>query len=501
MGLGKTGISAIKAMIASNAKTVIAVDDDIERVRNIRNNTEFTTALSNGILQTAICHTLYGKLHSLRIDTLIISPGIPMQKMQTHKLLQEAMDCGVRVVGDLDIFFQAHDEMSLTPCTVGVTGSNGKSTTTALITFILENFFIQHTKRRTIYAAGNIGIPVLDIDVADYKNTQDYGTQPIYILEISSFQLDTAKKIALNTAVCINITADHLDRYGNIDNYAQSKEQIFKFCSPKGTCVISVDYTKTTLIYERLLTKLSVAYSPNIIPFSVLSKLVTGMSLVCDTLTIANAFGIEHAQYTEISKFLPTSLHGQHNAENVIAALAACLSLNIGITIEEILAILPNFTGLPHRTQLVAKLITQHGHIAFINDSKATNIASTVKALESFSNIYWIVGGKSKGEDLEILFEKISNVKKAYLVGASDIVMKELETLCKKYCVPYATCITLKYALDLIKEDILHSTTTTIPHTTSTILLSPAHSSLDQWKNFEDRGEFFTSYIRKIWNI
>ena len=479
MGFGKTGESALHFLLHSRVRRIIIIDDDKKKISAIYSNPKLSTALNKNTLIVFNTEDICNKIADIGIDFMIISPGIVTQGLKIHKIIKQAKVLGIKIISDIDLFYKTLKQNNKNTTLIGITGSNGKSTTTALITFILKVTLTKKCSDTMIYAAGNIGNPVLDVLPYDTYN----GTNSlIYVLEISSFQLDITSNILLDVAVCTNITSDHLDRYEDITDYTLSKIKIFDLIQHDGIRIIPKDYNNSYHIISKISTDID---DKNFIPFSVKSRLQRGMSIIDSILEIKDICGIDYFRL-DISNLLPISLLGWHNAENICCAIAVCLSLNLKLTVEEILDAISKFDGLPHRAQLVAE---QNG-IKFINDSKATNVASSVCALEVFQNIYWIVGGKSKGEDLTALTGTFHNIKKAYLIGA---VVEDLAVLCEQNQLPYEKCYTVENALVTIKNDI-----NSIKYV-ATVLLSPAHSSLDQWQNFEERGRYFCSRVKEIW--
>lgn len=424
LGCGKTGISAIVALKKANAK-VYAYDD-------------------NEIYLKKICDEYSVEAFSNQeIDILFVSPGIPNNKLIRHKLIESNQF--IPIISDIEILQCTHKNAKY----IGITGTNGKSTTTSLIGEILQN--------NDAIVCGNIGNPVLSMNKAS-----------IYVVELSSYQLDLIQDPKLNVAICLNITPDHLDHYMNIYDYAQSKARIFHNDSIN---IISVDYDICKNIAKDL---------KNCIPISREITLQYGISILNNVLIINNCFNvIGQKEY-----ILPNNLAlaGKYNAENIAAAVAACLAMNVNI--ETILNGIQNFKGLPHRMERI-----QVNNITFINDSKATNCASTKAALSSLNNhrIIWIAGGVYKDGALESLREFFPLIDKAYLIGEST---DEFFDILTKYGVAAEKSFTLENALNSTVKNLSNQV----------VLLSPACASTDQWKNFEERGNFFRSSIEKIFS-
>ncbi len=405
-GLGLSGIATMKYLTRKGAE-FIAFDDNQKSISEIsKKYPEFKDKicdLDNDLWQ--------------EIDYLILSPGIPLTLPFSHKVVKIAHKVNAKIICDIELLYLDNSDLYF----IGITGTNGKSTTTALITHILKYNGIDAV------AGGNIGIPVLDIDTSNKDK--------VLVVEASSYQLDLMDKTKFNIALFLNITPDHLDRHGNMENYKKSKYRIFKHQTNNDHAIIN----------------------------SNLDQLSNSISFSAKDLI---KYNIPHN----------TSLLGEHNQENLAASIACCLKY--GLSIEQIIAAIPSFVGLKHRMQYLGV----NNGVTFINDSKATNADSTSKALSSFDNIIWIVGGVAKEGGIELLKEHFPKVKQALLIGrSSDEFSKTLEGKVKwKKCEDLENAF--KEACKIAREG-------------DVVLLSPACASFDQWKNFEKRGEAFIDMV------
>ena len=381
-----------------------------------------------------------------------------MKYPKPHPVVSLALKHNIPITSDIELLFESNRDAFY----IGVTGTNGKSTTTALIHHILA------ASGKKSNLGGNIGTPVLDLPQSD--------NDTIYTLELSSYQLDLLQKYTFNIAILLNITHDHISRHGTYQNYINAKKKIFAHQTKKDIAIISVDHKNTNGIYQELLK----AKNQNIIPISKSKILETGVSVLGNMLynKLNNAYSVY-----ELS--VPTALLGAHNAENIAAAFAASYSLNIPS--EKIIAAIENFKGLPHRMELV--LLRKKDNVKFINDSKATNTVSAQCALTTFKKIHWIAGGLSKEEDWDKLLKTVNdNITHTYLVGQDrDKIAKIL----KNYNVEYTISVTLEKALEDIAKNITKN---------SVILLSPACASFDQWKSFEYRGNKFRQLVKELYS-
>lgn len=444
-GLGRSGLVSAHALTAAGAQ-VIAFDDKRERVE---------TAWNEGL---PVMDLRVADLSGL--DALVLAPGVPLTHPEPHWIVAKAKAAGVPVVGDMELF--ARERAAAFPAThvVAITGTNGKSTTTALIGHLLR------TLGRPVQVGGNIGRAVLDLDQP--------GQGDIIVLEVSSFQIDLAPSLAPDVGVHLNLSPDHLDRHGTMDAYAAIKERLV---AAAGRAVVGVDDPMSAAIADRL----EAAGIP--------------VFRVGASGPLARGIAIEGPRLSEwldgrarpIADLTGTaSLRGAHNAQNAAAALAAVAAL--GLSAEEAAEGLASFPGLPHRMEEVGRL----GDILIINDSKATNAESARRALESFERIHWIVGGVAKTGGISSLADLFGRIERAYLIGESAT---DFHGVLSGH-VPIEVSGDLETALSHAVSHASEAAATGGPP--PVILLSPACASFDQFVSFEDRGNRFRSAVRQL---
>ena len=439
LGLGRSGQSVVKGLLEAGAE-VFAWDDQ-EKVRNI--------AKEKGI-PLVNPKTLQWK----EMDHLILSPGIPHRFPAPHPVVARAQGEGIRPLSDLEVFYQSHPDSRY----IGVTGTNGKSTTTTLIGHILKS------SHMPCEIGGNLGVPVMDL--------KPLGKQGTYVLEVSSYQLEISPSLHFDVSILLNITPDHLERHGGMEGYIEAKKLIFKNSKPADTLVIGVDDPHCLTIYESLKNSGSV----KLVPISICRTLREGV-YVKD--------GILYEESKEILDLRSLeNLKGQHNWQNVAATYGALRA--IGIESGWILKGLSSFPGLVHRQQKVA----DYKNVTFINDSKATNGEAAAKALLCYqdSPLYWIVGGRPKEGGIARLKPFFPNIEHAFLYGEAGPAFE----LTLEDQVPYTLCETLKEAVD---KAAVRAFDEKKPN--ATILLSPACASFDQYKDFEVRGIAFCDYVQE----
>lgn len=445
-GLGRTGLSAAKALKAGGAR--VHAWDDNEETR--------AKAEAAGIALSDI-----NKRDWQTFAALVLSPGIPYKYPQPHRLVRMAEMTGVPVIGDMELFARAVQALPerARPKIVGITGTNGKSTTTALIGHILKQ------AGRDVRVGGNIGTGVLDL-AALHSNA-------VYVLEMSSYQLDLVKSLRCDVAVFMNLSPDHLDRHGGMDGYQAAKMRIFQNQTEKDVAVIGFDdvYTQSIAI------GLSAKGPQKVVQISSTYTLGKGISAV-DGRLYDNQSG--KAEFVGKLDECPALL-GRHNYQNAAAAYAACRAL--GLDPGTIMAGLRSFPGLAHRMEAVGEI----DGIRFINDSKATNAQAAEQALRSFKNIYWIAGGVPKAEGIAPLAPLFPNITKAYLIGQAEDVFAA--TLHGK--VPSQVCGALDRAVEAAYRDAKAA-----GEPGAVVLLSPACASFDQFKDYEQRGDAFRRLVQ-----
>lgn len=440
-GLGGSGLVTALALKEGGAR-VIACDD---------NPAKMTEATAKGIETGDLRQINWSK-----VSALVLSPGVPLTHPEPHWSAELARQAGVEIIGDIELFCRERAKIAPNAPFVAITGTNGKSTTTALIAHILRE------AGRDVQMGGNIGTAILSLEPpADNR---------IHVIECSSFQIDLAPSLNPTIGVHLNLSPDHIDRHGTMENYATIKERLV---AKAGLAVIGIDDPMSSAIAEACETK-----GVNVARISVEPLGVKGV--FADGEILVGVTGWEAAPVADLSGI--GSLRGAHNAQNAAAAVAVALALNVSQ--ERIRSGLHTFPGLPHRMEEV-------GHIRstlFINDSKATNADSTEKALKSFDNILWILGGKAKEGGIEPLREYFPKVRKAYLIGAAT------EDFAKTLGndVLYVRSGTLDKAVEQAASDAAAM------NGSSVVLLSPACASYDQFPNYEVRGNHFRELVRAL---
>ena len=448
LGLGRSGLSAARALAAGGAVPVCWDDNPAARAAAQAEGFDCADLSKAGVFDD--------------ITRLIVSPGIPHLYPAPNPVIVAAQDAGVPVDNDIGLFFQsfatlAWDNFEVVPKIIAITGSNGKSTTSALVHHILK-----HAGRPT-QLAGNIGRGVLDIEPAIDGE--------VVVLELSSYQTDLARNLTPDVAVFTNLSPDHLDRHAGMGGYFAAKRRLFAEGGPD-RAVIGVDEPEGRFLAGQLSEG---AADDRVIRVSVDRKL-TGLGW---QVFARKGFLSEYRggkQIGSIDLRSITGLPGAHNHQNACAAYAACRTLGFAPKIIE--AAFHSFGGLPHRSQTVGEA----GGVRFVNDSKATNVDSAVKALAAFKNIRWICGGLEKEGGLGSLSEPLETVRKAYVIG------REAAQFAMKLGVEAEVCGTMDIAVARAVEDA---------EAGDVVLLAPAAASFDQYDSFERRGEDFVAQVQK----
>ena len=448
LGLGRSGLSAARALAAGGAVPVCWDDNPAARAAAQAEGFDCADLSKAGVFDD--------------ITRLIVSPGIPHLYPAPNPVIVAAQDAGVPVDNDIGLFFQsfatlAWDNFDVVPKIIAITGSNGKSTTSALVHHILK-----HAGRPT-QLAGNIGRGVLDIEPAIDGE--------VVVLELSSYQTDLARNLTPDVAVFTNLSPDHLDRHAGMGGYFAAKRRLFAEGGPD-RAVIGVDEPEGRFLAGQLSEG---AADDRVIRVSVDRKL-TGLGW---QVFARKGFLSEYRggkQIGSIDLRSITGLPGAHNHQNACAAYAACRTLGFAPKIIE--AAFHSFGGLPHRSQTVGEA----GGVRFVNDSKATNVDSAVKALAAFKNIRWICGGLEKEGGLGSLSEPLETVRKAYVIG------REAAQFAMKLGVEAEVCGTMDVAVARAVEDA---------EAGDVVLLAPAAASFDQYDSFERRGEDFVAQVQK----
>ncbi|MGN6573964.1 MAG: UDP-N-acetylmuramoyl-L-alanine--D-glutamate ligase [Pseudolabrys sp.] len=448
-GLGKSGLLSAGALIKGGAEVVVY--DDSEKMR--------ADASSAG-LDVRNLH----EIDWSEIAALVLAPGVPLTHPTPHWTVQLAQKAEVEVIGDIELFCRERAKSGSHCPLIAITGTNGKSTTTALTAHLVE------AAGRDAQMGGNIGVPVLAL--------QPFADNRVYVLEVSSYQIDLAPSLRATVGVLLNVSEDHLDRHGTMENYAALKVLLPASVEKGGTAVIDVDDRWTRSGAERIERA-----GRAVVRVSVEGPLRDGYYAE-GTHIMRSAGGKAHA----VAELVGIgSLRGQHNAQNAACAIAACVA--IGIDLPAIQKGLVTFPGLAHRMQQVGRKPTSSGAILYVNDSKATNADSAAKALGSFHDIYWIAGGKPKTGGITSLAEFFPRIRKAYLIG--EAAAEFARTLDGK--VDYEIVEVMSSAVDAATRDA-EAAGLKEP----VVLLSPACASFDQYPNFEVRGKAFTDLVRAV---
>ncbi|WP_028746288.1 UDP-N-acetylmuramoyl-L-alanine--D-glutamate ligase [Rhizobium mesoamericanum] len=441
-GLGGSGFATARALKLGGAE-VTAWDDNPDSV---------TKAAAEGI-HTADLRSIDWSAQSI----LVLSPGVPLTHPKPHWTVDLARAAGVDIVGDVELFVRERRAHAPDCPFIAITGTNGKSTTTALIAHILKS------SGRDTQLGGNIGTAVLTLEPP--KDGR------FYVVECSSYQIDLAPTLNPSAGILLNLTPDHLDRHGTMQHYADIKERLV---AGSDVAVIGVDDSHCEMIADRIeraggkVTRISRRHALAYGIYADGTKLIQASGGA--TKPIADLDGIQ-------------TLRGGHNAQNAAAAVAACLA--VGVSEEEIRAGLVSFPGLKHRMQPVAR----RGSVVFVNDSKATNADAAAPALSSYDRIYWIAGGLAKAGGITSLTGFFPHIAKAYLIG--EAAAEFAATLGE--AVPYEISGTLERAVAHAAADAEEDDSGPVA-----VMLSPACASFDQYKNFEVRGDAFVSHVAAL---
>jgi UDP-N-acetylmuramoylalanine--D-glutamate ligase len=422
LGLARSGLATVRALVASGAEVVAWDREDKTREDAVDAVQVLSNSLDSVVLRV---------IDPLTLDLtgfagVVVSPGVPLN---SHPIAAHAAHYRVPIIGDIELFAQARAELPPHKV-VAITGTNGKSTTTALIHHILK------TAGVPTMMGGNIGLPIL-------------GQEPlpeggVYVLELSSYQIDLTYALDCDVAVLLNITPDHLDRYDGFADYAASKERLFTLQHVDKIAVIATEDDRTRMIASRINHRLMRVAS--------------------------TAVGNQSAW---------PSLQGPHNAQNVAAASAVAKAL--GIDDETLAKALATYPGLPHRMERIRSL----RGVLYVNDSKATNATAAAPALAAYPAIHWILGGKAKSDELDECAPHYAHVRAAYTIGESGPMFAPLLAP----HMPVIECIVLDEA---VKQ------AASAAKAGETVLLSPACASFDQFRDFEARGDAFRAAVEAL---
>ena len=450
-GLARSGLATVEALLASGAN-VTAWDSKEEARAKLLPGTGRGTATRSGVVEGAhgrsggeagpLHHAPHGppprcgedlivadldEAELSQFDSLVVTPGLPLNR---HPIAQRAREAGVEIIGDIELFARARPELPPHKV-VGITGTNGKSTTTALIHHILKTAGVPTAM------GGNIGLPILAQDPLPKGG--------VYVLELSSYQIDLTQSLDCDVAVLLNITPDHLDRYEDFEDYVASKVRLLDMQTDRHPQVISREIQET---YDQYVARWEDDHD--------------------------RVVGIAHDDIADQSDW--PALQGPHNGENAAAATATCQFL--GLTEDQIEAGLRTYPGLPHRMERVR----EKDGVLFVNDSKATNPTAAAPALAAFDSIRWILGGQAKTDDLDECAPHFGHVRSAYTIGEAGELFARLLS-------PHMSvknCGKLDEAVREAARDAKAG---------DTVLLSPGCASFDQFRDFEDRGDQFKALV------
>jgi len=444
-GLGGSGLVSASALLAGGAD-VVGADDDAQSM---------TRANAAGIPTADLKTADWSKFAAL-----VLAPGVPLTHPSPHWVVQRARQAGVQVLGDIELFCRERATLAPGAPFVAITGTNGKSTTTALVAHLAASAGMD------AQIGGNIGTAILSLEPPRPGR--------VHVIECSSYQIDLAPSLDPSIGILINLSEDHLDRHGTMEHYAAVKERLVAGTPGDGTAIVGVDDDWCSAIAARLALA-----GKHVVRISVQRKLSDGIYAEERRLIRANQAGTNAiADLAGIG-----SLRGLHNAQNAACATAAALAL--GLAPAAIQAGLRSFPGLVHRMEELGRL----GKILLVNDSKATNADSAAQALACFADIFWIAGGKPKTGGIESLRKFFPRIRKAYLIG--EAAEEFAATLGGE--VPHEIDGTLDKALAAAMRDAGDSVA---PE--PVVLLSPACASFDQYRNFEVRGDAFRGLVRAL---
>ncbi|MGB3488043.1 MAG: UDP-N-acetylmuramoyl-L-alanine--D-glutamate ligase [Xanthobacteraceae bacterium] len=444
-GLGGSGLASCEALRAGGAE-VIACDDSADRMAAAANAGFVTADLRNAAWET--------------FAALVLTPGVPLTHPQPHWTVLAAQRAGVEVIGDVELFCRERRRHAPNAPFVAITGTNGKSTTTALIAHLMRE------AGHDVQMGGNIGTAILSLEPPRAGR--------VHVIEMSSYQIDLCPSLDPSVGILLNVSEDHIDRHGSIAHYAAVKERLVAGVQPGGAAIVGVDDGWCRAVADRL----DQAGKP-VVRVSVRQPLADGMYVEHDT--IVRAAGGARTEIARIGGI--GSLRGVHNAQN--ATCAAAVALALGVRGDVLQKGLRSFPGLAHRMEQVGR----RGNVLFVNDSKGTNADATARALASFGDIFWIAGGKPKSGGITSLAEFFPRIRKAYLIGVA--AQEFAATLDGK--VPYEISETLEVAVPNAARDA-----DAAGLSDAVVLLSPACASFDQFPNFEVRGVRFGELVRAL---
>ncbi len=442
-GLGGSGFVTAHSLVAGGAH--VLVWDDNEHARE--------KARGSGLRIENLALADWQNFASL-----ILSPGVPLTHPAPHWTVMKAKQAGVEVIGDIELFCRERNKIAPGSPFVAITGTNGKSTTTALVAHLFRSFGFE------VEIGGNIGTPILAL--APPAQTS------VHVIECSSFQIALSPSLNPSVGVLLNITPDHLDRHGTMENYAAIKAKLVENAD---LAVIGVDDGLTSAIAGELMKAGRKTECVSV------TKTALDDGIVLESGWLVRREGGRSTRIAGLTGI--ASLRGEHNGQNAAAAVAALGPR--GLDLDGVAQGLRSFPGLPHRLEEVGR----KGKVLFINDSKATNADAAEKALLSFDKVFWIIGGRAKEGGIEPLRPLFGKVVKAYLIGEAS--ENFAQTIGDSF--PYQSCGTLEQAVPAAARDALASE---LPE--PVVLLSPACASFDQFPDFEKRGDRFRALVEAL---
>lgn len=441
MGLGASGIATVEALHHAGAR-VLAWDDSEARRE---------AATHRGVTLTDL-----GATDLRNVEALVLSPGIPHTHPSPHPLADRARMAGVPIICDVELLLKSAPDARV----IGITGTNGKSTVTALIGHILECAGVPCA------IGGNLGPAALGLEAPEAGGA--------FVLELSSYQIERIMTAGFDLAVLINITADHLDRHGGMAGYVAAKERLFSLMRPGAIAVVGVDDTHSRAMAARARNRGDL----RVIPVSAAGHITGGVYV--EQSRVIDATDTSARLIADISS--AETLPGVHNRQNAAAATAAALAF--GIATEAIAKGLHTYPGLPHRQEKIRTL----RHVDYINDSKATNPDAALRALDCYDNIFWIAGGLAKEGGFDSLLPALPRIRHAFLIGEAATTLANM----LGEGVPHSISVTLQAAVAEAHKAAQRSGRDAV------VLLSPACASFDQFLNFEARGDEFRKLVAAL---
>lgn len=447
-GLGVSGVATCESLVASGAK--VFTWDENAAARAKTSDTEYRAE-----------HPKQWPWEE--IAAVVVSPGVPLTHPKPHVIVRKARHENIPVIGDIELFARAINALpeKERPRIAAVTGSNGKSTTTALIGHMLRE------AGEEAFVGGNIGEAALSLPAPERHH--------IYVLELSSFQLDLTHSLRANAAVFLNLSPDHIERHGSVDGYLAAKKRIFLNQTKDDAAIIGVDDSYG----QKLCTEWMARGVSKVIPVSARSTL--GRGVYCLDGKLFHNFDGKTARAGDIST--ARGLRGPHNHQNAAAAVAVCAQFGVSPALATMTAM--TFSSLPHRMEEAGRI----GKTLFINDSKATNADAAARALDAFKDVFWVAGGKPKEGGVASLRDQLAGVRSVYLIGEAATEFEE-QLRGAAHCV---ICGDLETATQRAAADAAASDAAQ-----PVVLLSPACASYDQFANFAARGDAFKNIVGEL---